>query len=126
MGCAGAFLVEDGLTKREKYASAVKEAEGLSPEEVGRIVQTPEEAVGAVLLLDQIPRNIFRGTEAAKVSCSPPEGVQSALGLWSGIADVLKVYELYDPKGVHLAKYYLVDKDYSRRDACGYTHRIHA
>ncbi|KAI9633777.1 uncharacterized protein MKK02DRAFT_38436 [Dioszegia hungarica] len=82
----------DGLC-REKYASAVKEAEGLSPEEVGRIVQTPEEAVGAVLLLDQIPRNIFRGTEAAKV------------------------YELYDPKGVHLAKYYLVDKDYSRRDA---------
>lgn len=45
----------------------MEEAGLMSPDEIDKIVKSKEEAVGAVLLLDQIPRNIFRGKEAAKV-----------------------------------------------------------
>jgi uncharacterized protein (DUF924 family) len=87
MDCAGALSSRIELISRDKYASAVTEAGGLSPDELGKIVQTPEEAVGAVLLLDQIPRNIFRGREAAKVSWTPPWAVQSDLGAWGRSTD---------------------------------------
>jgi uncharacterized protein (DUF924 family) len=31
------------------------------------VAESPEEAVATVILLDQLPRNMFRGMEAAKV-----------------------------------------------------------
>jgi len=35
--------------------------------EIDSVVKSREDAVAAVVLLDQLPRNMFRGMEAAKV-----------------------------------------------------------
>jgi uncharacterized protein (DUF924 family) len=35
--------------------------------DIDSIVESKEDAVAAVVLLDQLPRNMFRGMEAAKV-----------------------------------------------------------
>jgi uncharacterized protein (DUF924 family) len=40
----------------------------MSVGEIEKVVESPEDAVAAVILLDQLPRNMFRGKEAAKVS----------------------------------------------------------
>lgn len=37
---------------------------------ISDVGQTPEEAVATIVLLDQLPRNMYRGMEAAKVSPS--------------------------------------------------------
>lgn len=44
------------------------EAEHLDVDQLEQIVTEPKEAVALVVLLDQIPRNIFRGDEAKRVS----------------------------------------------------------
>jgi hypothetical protein len=45
---------------------------------IGDVGQTPEEAVATIVLLDQLPRNMYRGMEAAKVR---PTGTVLALRL---------------------------------------------
>jgi uncharacterized protein (DUF924 family) len=40
----------------------------MSVEEIDCVVESREDAVAAVVLLDQLPRNMFRGKEAAKAS----------------------------------------------------------
>jgi uncharacterized protein (DUF924 family) len=39
----------------------------MTVKEIDNIVESKEDAVAAVVLLDQLPRNMFRGVEAAKV-----------------------------------------------------------
>lgn len=39
----------------------------MTVKDIDRIVESKEDAVAAVVLLDQLPRNMFRGMEAAKV-----------------------------------------------------------
>ena len=56
-----------GLNDRQKYAEAAEDAVSQNVSEIMRVVNSPQEAVGAVLLLDQIPRNIFRGSAAQTV-----------------------------------------------------------
>lgn len=53
---------------RDKYGPAMREAGQMSTEEIDKYAQSPEDAVAVVLLLDQIPRNIFRESEASEVS----------------------------------------------------------
>jgi uncharacterized protein (DUF924 family) len=45
----------------------VVEAGQLTPDEIDKYAVDSEGAVAVILLLDQIPRNIFRDAEAAKV-----------------------------------------------------------
>jgi len=40
----------------------------MTVKDIDRVVESKEDAVAAVVLLDQLPRNMFRGMEAAKVS----------------------------------------------------------
>jgi uncharacterized protein (DUF924 family) len=58
------------LANRESFGGAVEHARSLNTGQIEEMVTGPEEAVGAIILLDQMPRNIFRG-EAAK-TVSPP------------------------------------------------------
>jgi uncharacterized protein (DUF924 family) len=53
---------------RKDYGEAVEEASSMSIEEIDKVVESREDAVAAVVLLDQLPRNMFRGKEAAKAS----------------------------------------------------------
>lgn len=61
-------LEDNSLTSRKEYGPAVEEASNMSVEEIDQVVESREDAVAAVVLLDQLPRNMFRGKEAAKVS----------------------------------------------------------
>jgi len=45
----------------------------MSVKEIDQVVESKEDAVAAVVLLDQLPRNMFRGMEAAKVHFPLPE-----------------------------------------------------
>lgn len=56
------------LMSRKYYGPAVEEASSMSVEEIDQVVESREDAVAAVVLLDQLPRNMFRGKKAAKVS----------------------------------------------------------
>lgn len=80
----------------------------MTASEIDTLVQSPNDAVAAVILLDQIPRNIFRGKEAAKVS----------LILLNRYTLIEQAYTTYDPLARQLSKLYLVDREYGRRDAC--------
>lgn len=60
-------LADDELTCRTNYANAAQAALGMSVADIRRVAQEPLEEVAAVILLDQIPRNVFRGMEARKV-----------------------------------------------------------
>jgi uncharacterized protein (DUF924 family) len=55
------------LMCRKEYGAAVEEASKMTVKEIDNIVESKEDAVAAVVLLDQLPRNMFRGVEAAKV-----------------------------------------------------------
>jgi hypothetical protein len=55
------------LMGRKEYGAAVEEASKMTVKEIDNIVESKEDAVAAVVLLDQLPRNMFRGMEAAKV-----------------------------------------------------------
>jgi len=55
------------LMSRKEYGAAVEEASKTTVKEIDSIVESKEDAVAAVVLLDQLPRNMFRGMEAAKV-----------------------------------------------------------
>jgi hypothetical protein len=55
------------LMGRKEYGAAVEEASKMTVKEIDSIVESKEDAVAAVVLLDQLPRNMFRGMEAAKV-----------------------------------------------------------
>ena len=61
-------LEDNSLTSRKEYGPAVEEASTMSVEEIDQVVESREDAVAAVVLLDQLPRNMFRGKEATKVS----------------------------------------------------------
>lgn len=63
--CIGFLLIGS-----ERYAAAAKSAVELSVSEIRQIAKEPMEEVAAVILLDQIPRNIYRGKEAKQVSRS--------------------------------------------------------
>jgi uncharacterized protein (DUF924 family) len=52
---------------RKEYGAAVEEASKMTVKDIDNIVESKEDAVAAVVLLDQLPRNMFRGMEAAKV-----------------------------------------------------------
>jgi uncharacterized protein (DUF924 family) len=64
---AGTSLDSTLLIFRKEYGHAVEEASKMTAKEIGNIVESKEDAVAAVVLLDQLPRNMFRGMEAAKV-----------------------------------------------------------
>jgi uncharacterized protein (DUF924 family) len=64
---AGTTLDSTLLIIRKEYGDAVEEASKMTYKEVESIVDSKEDAVAAVVLLDQLPRNMFRGMEAAKV-----------------------------------------------------------
>jgi len=49
----------------------------MSAKEIDQVVESKEDAVAAVVLLDQLPRNMFRGMEAAKVSLHLPKSRRS-------------------------------------------------
>jgi hypothetical protein len=55
------------LMCRKEYGAAVEEASKMTVKDIDSIVESKEDAVAAVVLLDQLPRNMFRGMEAAKV-----------------------------------------------------------
>jgi uncharacterized protein (DUF924 family) len=55
------------LMGRKEYGAAVEEASKMTVKDIDSIVESKEDAVAAVVLLDQLPRNMFRGMEAAKV-----------------------------------------------------------
>jgi uncharacterized protein (DUF924 family) len=55
------------LMGRKEYGAAVEEASKMTIKDIEGIVESKEDAVAAVVLLDQLPRNMFRGMEAAKV-----------------------------------------------------------
>lgn len=55
------------VDRRADYGPAVEEAKSMSQEEFMSLVETPQEALSAVVLLDQMPRNIYRGLEAVQV-----------------------------------------------------------
>ena len=57
----------DFVDGRKEYGDAVEEASKMTVKEIDSIVESREDAVAAVVLLDQLPRNMFRGIEAAKV-----------------------------------------------------------
>lgn len=46
----------------------------MTVKDIDSIVESKEDAVAAVVLLDQLPRNMFRGMEAAKVFHLVPFG----------------------------------------------------
>ena len=52
---------------RKQYGPAAESALVMSVAEIRGIAKEPMEEVAAVILLDQIPRNIYRGSEAKKV-----------------------------------------------------------
>ena len=52
------------LLFREKYGPAAEAARHLSVDEIRQIAKEKNEEVAAVILLDQIPRNIFRNEQA--------------------------------------------------------------
>jgi uncharacterized protein (DUF924 family) len=52
---------------RKEYGAAVEEASKMTVKDIDNIVESKEDAMAAVVLLDQLPRNMFRGMEAAKV-----------------------------------------------------------
>jgi hypothetical protein len=63
------------LMVRKEYGAAVEEASKMTMKDIDSIVESKEDAVAAVVLLDQLPRNMFRGMEAAKVfHLVPPSG----------------------------------------------------
>jgi hypothetical protein len=68
--------------------------------EIQGIVETPEDAVAAVVLLDQITRNIYRGDLAAKVR-------PSASTYRQAFAIDHQAYRDFDPKALSLAKLFL-------------------
>jgi uncharacterized protein (DUF924 family) len=53
-------------TYRVTYQEAVQEALQIGQPGLQNIATTPEEAVASVILMDQVPRNIYRGKEAIK------------------------------------------------------------
>jgi len=53
---------------RQKYGSAVEEASRSSTEDLLQFVKNEEDALAVLLLVDQVPRNIYRGREAQKVA----------------------------------------------------------
>ena len=73
--------------------------------------------VAAVILLDQIPRNIYRGKEAQKVSdtCISTSGGDRCFKGRSP-ADS-QAYTQYDPKALELAKT-LLGEGYGAREKC--------
>ena len=80
----------------------------MSAKEIDQVVESKEDAVAAVVLLDQLPRNMFRGMEAAKVYFPLPQSRQS----------LLQAYNVFDPMARELAKSYLIDRNYTQRDQC--------
>jgi hypothetical protein len=64
-------------------------------DEIQEIVETPEDAVAAVVLLDQITRNIYRGDLAAKVR-------PSASTYRQAFAIDHQAYRDFDPKALSL------------------------
>ena len=62
----------DFVDGRKEYGAAVEEASKMTVKEIDSIVESREDAVAAVVLLDQLPRNMFRGMEAAKVCLLVP------------------------------------------------------
>jgi uncharacterized protein (DUF924 family) len=81
----------------------------MTVKDLDQVVESKEDAVAAVVLLDQLPRNMFRGMEAAKVSRS---------SLIISMADRGQAYNVYDPIARDLAKLYLIDRNYTKRDQC--------
>jgi len=51
---------------KSKYAKAVEEASTKTSQELLDMVHSPDDALNMLLLLDQVPRNIYRGSEASK------------------------------------------------------------
>lgn len=63
------------LNRRTAYLPALQDAERMSVDEIRKVATSSDEEVAAVILLDQIPRNVFRGLEAHKVSSSSIAGL---------------------------------------------------
>jgi hypothetical protein len=53
---------------RLHFGQAVEEAGTLDILEIRSTISTPSEAIAAVILLDQVTRDIYRGDQAVKVS----------------------------------------------------------
>jgi hypothetical protein len=101
---------------RLHFGQAIVEAENLDILEIRSTINTPSEAVAAVILLDQVTRDIYRGEQSVKVSrlrllrslplllaeekewCSPS---------LSPSLITTQVYRDFDPKALSLTKYYL-------------------
>lgn len=47
---------------------ALEEINTKSIDDIQSVIKTPDDAVASVILLDQMPRNIFRGDQAVRVS----------------------------------------------------------
>lgn len=60
-------MLRNGTEGRKEYGDAVEEASTMTVKDIQSVVNSKEDAVAAVVLLDQLPRNMFRGMEAAKV-----------------------------------------------------------
>lgn len=54
------------MSNRRDYLPALQEAEKHSVQQLAERFQTPEDALGLMILLDQIPRNVYRGKEAKR------------------------------------------------------------
>ncbi|RSH82953.1 hypothetical protein EHS25_005662 [Saitozyma podzolica] len=89
-----------GQTLKDKYGRAVEGVGQMGVDEIQGIVETPEDAVAAVVLLDQITRNIYRGDLAAKVR-------PSASTYRQAFAVDHQAYRDFDPKALSLAKLFL-------------------
>lgn len=71
----------------------------MSMEQIMHVASTPKDALAAVVLLDQIPRNVYRGQEA------------------------VKVHRDFDPLALRLAKAYLSPPyEYGDRKHCELSH----
>lgn len=101
-----------GSDRRKEYGPAAEAALQLSIAEIRQIAQEPIEEVAAVILLDQIPRNIYRGKDAHKVR--RVRGAEPLLGKLKHQA-----YRQYDPKALELAKT-LLGEGYGIRAKCMY------
>lgn len=62
-------LVNARADLRSEYGSAVEAARSMRVDEIEAIIETPQDALSAIVLLDQMPRNIFRGPETGQVCC---------------------------------------------------------
>lgn len=71
------------------------EASKQSPDELLKLVNGPDDALNLLLLLDQVPRNIYRGKEAKKVCFRLSS---------SSLLSALQAYTITDPIAEDLAK----------------------